>query len=82
MFKAPPDLRAGRMLGMQPELLCPRRSRFAPISKLKAQSRNGRESSVEEKKPIWHFQRALYLESMGFQVVCQGNGISLKKTPP
>ena len=27
------------MLGMQPELLCPRRSRFAPISKLRLQLR-------------------------------------------
>jgi hypothetical protein len=83
MFKAPPDLRAGRMLGMQPELLCPRRSRFAPILRnqslnLMAQSSKGEELSVEAKKPIWLFQRALHIENMGFQAVCQGNGIQQK----
>jgi hypothetical protein len=84
MFKAPPDLRAGRMLGMQPELLCPRRSRFAPMSKLKAgcSKQQGKESSVEAKKPIWLFQRSFLLESMKFQAVCQDNGIPLKKSPP
>jgi len=34
MFKAPSDLRADRTLGMQLKLLYPRRSHFAPITKL------------------------------------------------
>jgi hypothetical protein len=84
MFKAPPDLRAGRMLGMQPELLCPRRSRFAHMSKLKVESskQQGKESSVEAKKPGWLFQRSFQLEIMKFQAVCQGNEIPLKMCPP